>query len=290
MLADVRRDVRIPAMTCASIMTTPRPPVGHRLENPTRRIFTDISASTARCPAPVPHDVPMDRWVETAAPIADAGTVSPPPRRDVPDLASAVADAQRGDSDAFRMLYRDTQPRLLRYLHALVGDDAEDVASEAWLQVARDLRGFRGDYDGFRGWVATIARHRAIDHLRRQGRRPPTSPVPVEDLTELSASDDTAACALDAVSTDAAVRLIATLPPDQAEAVLLRVVIGLDAESAAKVLGKRAGAVRTAAYRGLRTLAKRLDQAGDHLDQAGDHPPAGAPGTGSHLTRGHLKE
>jgi hypothetical protein len=43
--------------------------------------------------------------------------------------------------------------------------------------------------------------------------------VPVEELAGLSAADDTAACALDAVSTDPAVRLSATLPPDQAEAV-----------------------------------------------------------------------
>jgi hypothetical protein len=32
-----------------------------------------------------------------------------------------VADAQRGNPDAFRVQYRDIQPRLLRYLHALVG-------------------------------------------------------------------------------------------------------------------------------------------------------------------------
>jgi len=41
--------------------------------------------------------------------------------------------------------------------------------------------------------------------------------------------------------------------------VLLRVVVGLDAASAAEVLGKRSGAVRTAAYRGLKRLAERLN-------------------------------
>ncbi len=77
------------------------------------------------------------------------------------------------------MLYRDVQPRVLRYLQAIVGTDAEDVASETWLQVARDLPGFRGDGDGFRGWVATVARHRATDHLRRAGRRPQPATVHV---------------------------------------------------------------------------------------------------------------
>ena len=172
-----------------------------------------------------------------------------------------VARAQRGDAEAFRALYRDTQPRLLRYLRALAGDDAEDVASEAWLQIARDLPGFAGDLDQFRGWAATVARHRALDHLRRQSRRPASVPVPAEELAGLAAGDDTAERALDAVATRGAVALIATLPPDQAEAVLLRAVVGLDAAAAAAVLGKRPGAVRTAASRGLRTLARRLDQA-----------------------------
>jgi RNA polymerase sigma-70 factor (ECF subfamily) len=52
------------------------------------------------------------------------------------------------------------------------------------------------------------------------------------------------------------------LPPDQAEAVLLRAVVGLDAGTAARVLGKRPGAIRTAAYRGLRTLARHFNQTG----------------------------
>jgi RNA polymerase sigma-70 factor (ECF subfamily) len=179
------------------------------------------------------------------------------------DLAGAVGRAQDGDSDAFRALYRDTQPRLLRYLHTLVGDDAEDIASETWLQVTRDLAGFSGDYDGFRGWVATIARHRALDHLRYHARRPPALPVPAEDLAAYPSgrpdADDTAEGALEALSTGAALALIATLPADQAEAVLLRAVLGLDATTAAQVLGKRPGAVRTAAYRGLRTLATRIE-------------------------------
>ncbi|BCY06413.1 RNA polymerase sigma factor [Actinoplanes sp. L3-i22] len=173
------------------------------------------------------------------------------------DLDAVVRSAQAGDEDAFRQLYRLQQPALLRYLRVLVGDDAEDVASEAWLQIARDLRGFSGTGDGFRGWTATIARHRAMDLLRAQRRRPPPA-GPVEQLAEVHAGDDTAARALELVSTDAAIALIASLPRDLAEAVMLRVVVGLDAKATGRILGKRAGAVRTAAYRGLKLLAQHL--------------------------------
>nr|WP_241245603.1 MULTISPECIES: RNA polymerase sigma factor [Protofrankia] len=190
------------------------------------------------------------------------------PRVGLADISLDVAKAQRGDEDAFKVIYRAVQPGLLRYLRVLVGDDAEDVASEAWLQIARDLPSFRGDSNGFRGWAATIARHRALDHIRRQRRRPQHD-VPVEQMTDLPSPDDTAGRALETLSTDTAIRLIAGLPRDQAEAVLLRVVIGLDAQTAGRVLGKRAGAVRTAAYRGLRRLAEQLGADGNPAGEDG---------------------
>ncbi|TDE28654.1 RNA polymerase sigma factor [Actinomadura sp. 6K520] len=181
-------------------------------------------------------------------------------RADEERLRRALREAQDGDENSFRMLYRDVQPRLIRFAGALVGPDAEDVTSEAWLQIARDLPSFRGDLDGFRGWTATITRHRALDHLRRRSRRP-SGDVPIEELTTMAAGVDTELAALDCIATQDAIRLIAELPRDQAEAVLLRVVVGLDAKTAGKVLGKRSGAVRTASYRGLRRLADRLASA-----------------------------
>jgi RNA polymerase sigma-70 factor, ECF subfamily len=173
----------------------------------------------------------------------------------------ALRCAQDGDEGGFRIVYRELQPKLVRYLAVLVGEDADDVASEAWLQIARDLATFRGDWDAFRGWAVTVARHRAMDHLRTMRRRP-SIPLPVDQLTELADSQDTAIQAVDGVSTQAALALIATLPQDQAEAVLLRAVIGLDAKAAGQVLDKRAGAVRTAAHRGLRQLAQQVSRDG----------------------------
>jgi RNA polymerase sigma-70 factor (ECF subfamily) len=174
------------------------------------------------------------------------------------ELNADIDLARGGDEAAFARIFRAVQPGLLRYLTALAGTEAEDVASEAWSHVCRDLGKFRGDIDGFRGWVATIARHRAIDHLRARGRRP-TDPVPVEELHERPAANDTEGSALESLSTVAAMAAIKSLPKDQAEAVLLRSVMGLDAKTAGRVLGKRAGAVRAAAFRGLQNLADRIE-------------------------------
>ncbi|MFF4788399.1 RNA polymerase sigma factor [Streptomyces sp. NPDC001276] len=174
------------------------------------------------------------------------------------ELGAAVARAQEGDEEAFAFAYRLVQPGLLGYARGLVGDDAEDVASEAWLEIARDLGRFRGDGAGFRGWTATIARHRALDHLRRRRVRPQAATLE-QDVLELPGPYSTHDQALESMTTERALDLVRRLPRDQAEAVLLRVVVGLDGPAAARVLGKRPGAVRTAAYRGLKRLARQLE-------------------------------
>ncbi|MFE3739753.1 RNA polymerase sigma factor [Streptomyces sp. NPDC059134] len=193
------------------------------------------------------------------------------------ELTAAVLAAQDGDENAFRTVYRAVHPRLLGYLRTLVGEpDAEDVASEAWLQIARDLGRFTGDADRFRGWAARIARNRALDHLRMRGRRPAVGADETE-LTGRAADSDTADEAMEALATGRTMELIARLPQDQAEAVVLRVVVGLDAKTAAQTLGKRPGAVRTAAHRGLKRLAELLD-ADSGADTGPDGTPDGAPG------------
>ena len=170
------------------------------------------------------------------------------------DLPAALALARAGDEEGFRVLFRAIQPPLLRYLYVLVGPDAEDVASDTWLHIVRDLHTFDGEIGDFRRWTATVGRHRAIDHLRHSRRRPKRASA-IGALDDWPDQDDTADSAIENVMTGACLTLIARLPREQAEAVMLRVVVGLDSESAGRVLNRRAGAVRTAAYRGLRKLA-----------------------------------
>lgn len=196
----------------------------------------------------------------------DGELVGPPPGPPVSepgDLEDALRTAMGGDPTGFVMLYRELQPRLFRYARALVGQDADDVTGEAWLQIARDLPSFFGDLDGFRGWAASITRHRALDLIKARSRRPaePHGLQVLPELADLTAAGATAEAAIAALSTAQAVEMIAALPRDQAEAVLLRAVVGLSAQAAGTVLGKRAGAVRVAAHRGLKTLARQIDQA-----------------------------
>ena len=173
------------------------------------------------------------------------------------DLDLALDAARLGHESGMAELWHALNPLLLRYLRVIVDQSAEDVASETWLQAARDVRGYRGNAAGFRVWLFRVARHRALDELRRTGRRL-EEPAGLSAAEYLIAPDDPAGEAIERLATHRALRLIAGLPPDQAEAVLLRAVAGLDVAQTATVLGKRPGAVRVAAMRGLRRLGTIL--------------------------------
>jgi RNA polymerase sigma-70 factor (ECF subfamily) len=169
-----------------------------------------------------------------------------------------LAAAQRGDEGAFTVLWRDANPGLVRYLRVIVATDAEDVAGETWTSVIRGFRTFRGDEDGWRCYLFAIARRRAIDHARYRSRRPESLVgEPIRDRVGGDVADE----ALENLDTRRALRLVASLPPLQAEVLMLRVVAGLDVNAVARIVGKSPGAVRVAAHRALKALARTLEPA-----------------------------
>ena len=171
-----------------------------------------------------------------------------------------LANARAGDDAAFACIFRDVQPALLRYLR-LITAEPEDVAGETWVQVVIGLRRFRGEEQDFRAWLFTIARNRAADAARSRHRRPAV-PLDLTEAAQQMTTPDAADQALEAVSTQVAMDLIKSLPREQAEIIMLRVVAGLETGDVARIVGKTPGAVRVAAHRGLRRLAGQVAQAG----------------------------
>ncbi len=138
---------------------------------------------------------------------------------------------------------------------------ADDIASEAWLSAAGSLRNFEGDGNEFRAWLFTIARHRLIDERRKQKRRPVT--VPGTETIEMPAVGSPEAEVIAASAGDAAAqRIVALLPADQAEVILLRVVADMSVDQVAAIIGKRPGTVRVLQSRGLKRLAERVSEKG----------------------------
>ena len=174
------------------------------------------------------------------------------------DSFDSVLSAARAGADwAWERIYADLAPGIAGYLRAHGAADPEDLLGEVFLQVVRNLGGFTGGEQAFRGWVYTIAHRRLIDERRRRGRRP-VSPAP-DDVLEAAAGSggdvhEDAAARLD----DARVReAIDALPEDQRSVLLLRIAGDLTIEEIARVVGKRPGAVKALQRRAL----KRLEQA-----------------------------
>lgn len=167
-----------------------------------------------------------------------------------------MTSARDGDELGFAALWRALHPPLLRYLAVRGNEAPEDLAAETWLQVIRDLSSFTGGVPEFRAWLFTVARHRAIDQGRARSARPV---VPVAEPGTVGAEVRSASAeeaAVESETTAAALRLVATLPPAQAEMVMLRVVAGLDVAAVAALVGKTPGAVRVAVHRGLKALSQ----------------------------------
>ena len=173
-------------------------------------------------------------------------------------FGAVLRAAQTGADWALSALYRDLHPSLLRYLRSQEPKEADDLASEVWVDVAANLTRFEGDESSFRKWIFTIARRRLIDFRRRAVRRK-TDVVAIEDLPEAAAPIDVEAEAVGTVSAqDAIARIVDVLSPDQAEVVLLRLLGGLSSEEIGAVVRKRPGTVRVLQHRALERLAHEL--------------------------------
>jgi RNA polymerase sigma-70 factor, ECF subfamily len=169
------------------------------------------------------------------------------------DVERALPAAVRGDEQGLSVLWRAHQPSLLRYLRGRGLGDAEDVAAQVWIDVARGLPRFRGGADDFRGWLFTIAHRRAVDERRRIARR--SGPVEAQRGAEAPGADVEFE-ARDSLSQ--ALTLVARLPAAMRDVVLLRVVAGLSVAETAEVLELREGNVRVLTHRGLLRLEELL--------------------------------
>jgi RNA polymerase sigma-70 factor (ECF subfamily) len=170
----------------------------------------------------------------------------------IDDFARTLQAARDGQGWALGELFRNLYPRIVRYLRVLEPSDAEDIASDAWLDISSGLGRFEGDEVGLRAWSFTIARRRMIDLRRRRARRPAH---PVGFLDDRTRGGDVEEEAMTELATQAALGRIATLSPDQAEVVLLRVLGGLPVAEVAKIVDKQPGTVRVLQHRALRRLA-----------------------------------
>jgi RNA polymerase sigma-70 factor (ECF subfamily) len=165
------------------------------------------------------------------------------------DLDPLVERAKRGEPAAWDELYRSLAPAVGGYLALRGARDADDLTSETFIAVFRNIDAFRGNAAKFRSWVFVIAHRRLIDERRALSRRPPATPL---DNVEISTVDPTDA----AMSAETVKALCSALAPEQADVMILRILGDLTIEQIAEVVGKSPGAVKQLQRRALEALRR----------------------------------
>jgi RNA polymerase sigma-70 factor (ECF subfamily) len=170
----------------------------------------------------------------------------------------SVLEACRADAEwAWRRLYEETAPSVLRYLRLSGVRDPEDMLGETFVRVVRALPTFDGDERAFRAWVFTIARRRSIDEARARTRHPVFA-VPDEDLIANGDRGDVEDDALRSLATQRVASILNGLTRDQREVLVMRLLDGLTIEEIAMVLGKRPGAVKALQARGIAAVRRGI--------------------------------
>ncbi len=170
-----------------------------------------------------------------------------------------LAAARTGAAWAWESIYHDLAGPVGGYLRGRGAPDVEDLVSETFLGVAKDIHRFKGNESDFRAWVFTIAHRRMQDAWRARGRQ-----VPVVDgehgemLAEREWMGNVEHEAMTSMSMIEVHALIDHLTGAQRDVLLLRVVGDLSVTETAKVLDTTEGAVRALQNRALRDLRKDL--------------------------------
>ena len=143
-----------------------------------------------------------------------------------------VERAREGDLEAFGELVAAYQHRIVNYIRAIVGNeaDAEDVAQDAFIRAYRALGRFRGQ-SSFKTWLYQIATNAARTHLGKRRARPDgmatadDAPDGLQEVDRAASGEDLEA---EFITRDRIERALSSLPAVLREAVVLRDIEGLD--------------------------------------------------------------
>ena len=158
------------------------------------------------------------------------------------DDESLVRAAQH-DAAAFSEIYQRYHTRIYSYVRARTStdDSAIDLAAQVFLQALKALPKYRSRGTPFVAWLFRIARSVVADAHRKARSAVPWEAVP-ESLHPVGEGDP--AASFIQKERDAEVRaLVANLPENKREIVLLRFSAGLTLREIAAIVGKRESTV-----------------------------------------------
>jgi RNA polymerase sigma factor (sigma-70 family) len=196
------------------------------------------------------------------------------------DLAGLLARAGLGDRAAFAQLYERSSAHLFAVVLRINRDraQAEDILQEVFVKVWLAARSFDPAQSQPLTWMTSIARHHAIDSLRRRNTQPSLQPLsgsdsadPGEETPEdpYGSVEDAAAGPLELLSQACEARAITAcmqaLNAQQRQCVALAFYNGLSHAEVAQQLRQPLGTVKSWVRRGLLALKNCLQGAAPRL-------------------------
>lgn len=199
------------------------------------------------------------------------------------EIMARVADADR---QAFAQLYRATSAALFGQVLRINGDrgQAEEVLQEVYVTVWKQAASYDPRQAQPLTWLTTIARHRAIDSMRRKASQPLTvsrfsGPDDADggggeganDLLAHLPSDAPGPLDLldDSSRAHSLQRCMAALSGEQRSSLALAYYQGLSHAEVAEHMHQPLGTVKSWVRRGLQSLRACLDRAGERLGSIG---------------------
>ena len=180
------------------------------------------------------------------------------------EQAQLIANARKGDLNAFEELVRTHQHDALRLAYLLVRDhkEAEDVAQEAFLKAYRAMGRFREDAP-FRPWLLSIVRNEASNRRRSRGRRVRlVERVIAEPLSgDAAPSPETVVLAID--EAERVIAAIDRLSDSHRLVVTCRYLLSLSESETATVLRIPVGTVKSRCSRAMEELRSMLEGTSD---------------------------
>ena len=187
-----------------------------------------------------------------------------------------VERVQRGDKQAFDLLVRKYQHRVIGLVSRYVRSHAEceDIAQESFIRAWRAIDGFRGD-SAFYTWLYKIAVNTAKNHLVAMSRRPPAEDVDVDDAAFTASAErmqDNATPEHEMMRQEIEQSVFSTvqaLPEELRTAITLREVDGLSYDEIAQAMDCPIGTVRSRIFRAREAIDEKLRPLlSDREDQA----------------------
>ncbi|MFC1964321.1 sigma-70 family RNA polymerase sigma factor [Chloroflexota bacterium] len=174
---------------------------------------------------------------------------------DKPEIASLVRKAAGGSFEAFGKIYHIYVEAIYRYVFYQVKDKmaAEDITEEVFLKALDAIKSCKGKEATFSSWLYRIAHNQVIDNFRRSKKQSMT--IGVEKFDNMADPKQEVGKGLERQEL---LQVIARLPQNQGQVIILKFIEGLDNREVGQIMGKSEGAIRILQMRALTSLREML--------------------------------